>query len=395
MGQDVTMNSNRGARESPRPDRLTARQLNRATLERQLLLDRPRLAVPDAVRRVVALQAQEPASPYLALWNRLAAFDPAALDRAFADRAVVKASLMRITLHAVHADDYPSFHNAVIGTLRASRLNDGRFTAAGVTIAEADELVRELVAFASEPRTKVEIEAMLADRVGGRRAGLWWALRTLSPLHHAPIGGPWTFGSRASFVAAGTPVEREPRDAAVRHLVRRYLEGFGPASVPDLGQFALIPRAAIRDAIRNMDGELVELESPDGTRLLDLAGMSIPRDDMPAPPRLMAMWDSVLLAYADRSRLIPPDYRPHVIRRNGDVLPSLLVDGFVAGVWRPVEGGVEATAFHRLPEGVWQGLAAEAAGLVAFLADRDPVVYRRYRRWWQTLPGAEVRVLPG
>jgi hypothetical protein len=387
--------TNRGAPESPRPGRLSARQLNRATLERQLLLDRRPLAVPDAVRHVVALQAQEPASPYLALWNRLAAFDPAALDRAFADRAVVKASLMRITLHAVYADDYPSFHNAVLGTLRASRLNDRRFAAAGVTIAEADELVRDLVAFASEPRTKVEIEAMLADRVGGQRAGLWWALRTLSPLHHAPIGGPWTFGSRASFVAAGTPVEREPRDASVRHLVRRYLEGFGPASVPDLAQFALIPRAAIRDAIRNMDGELVELEGPDGAGLLDLAGASIPPEDMPAPPRLMAMWDSVLLAYADRSRLIPPDYRPHVIRRNGDVLPSLLVDGFVAGVWRPVEGGVEATAFHPLPEGVWQGLAAEAAGLVAFLADRDPAVYRRYRRWWQTLPGAEVRVLPG
>jgi hypothetical protein len=108
----------------------------------------------------------------------------------------------------------------------------------------------------------------------------------------------------------------------------------------------------------------------------------------------MAMWDSVLLAYSDRSRVIPPDYRRSVIRSNGDVLPTLLVDGYVAGVWRPVKGGIEATAFHQLSDDTWTDLAAEAAALVAFLADRDPTVYRRYARWWTTLPSADVRVLP-
>jgi hypothetical protein len=107
------------------------------------------------------------------------------------------------------------------------------------------------------------------------------------------------------------------------------------------------------------------------------------------------MWDSVLLAYDDRSRLIPPAYRRRLIHQNGDVLPSLLVDGFVAGVWRPAEGGIEATAFHRLPAAAWRGLEAEASRLVAFLADRDPQVYRRYGHWWKSMKGAEVRVLPG
>jgi hypothetical protein len=107
------------------------------------------------------------------------------------------------------------------------------------------------------------------------------------------------------------------------------------------------------------------------------------------------MWDSVLLAYADRSRVIPPDYRRLFIHQNGDVLPTLLVDGYVAGVWRPAEGGIEATAFHRLSKEAWRGLEEEASALIAFLADRDPTVYRRYAHWWAKLPSAEVRLLPG
>ena len=107
------------------------------------------------------------------------------------------------------------------------------------------------------------------------------------------------------------------------------------------------------------------------------------------------MWDSTLLAYKDRSRVIPSDHRRLAIRSNGDVLPTLLVDGFVAGVWRPVEGGIEATAFHPLDDDTWAGLETEARALIAFLADRQPDVYRRYSRWWANLPSAEVRVLGG
>ena len=137
------------------------------------------------------------------------------------------------------------------------------------------------------------------------------------------------------------------------------------------------------------------LEGPDGSELFDVPGGLLPPEETPAPPRLMAMWDSILLAYADRSRVIPPDYRRLVIRNNGDVLPTLLVDGYVAGVWRPVEDGIEATAFHRLSDEAWDGLEAEARALVAFLADREPAVYRRYAHWWTALPSAEVRVLGG
>lgn len=375
--------------------RLSARRLNRATLGRQLLLAREPLDVAAAVRRVAALQAQEAASPYLGLWNRLAGFDPADLDAAFADRTVVKATLIRLTLHVVHVEDYPAFHNAMVPSLRASRLHDRRFTSSGLTIADADALLPHLLEFATRPRTKAEVEDLLEARLGDRNPRAWWALRTFAPLWHAPAGGPWSFGPRSSFVAAAVQLPPERREASVRWLLRRYLEAFGPASVADFAQFTMLTRAVARDALGALAGELERLEGPDGSELFDVPGAPLPAEDTPAPPRLLPMWDSILLAYLDRSRVVPPDYRRLVTRNNGDVLPTLLVDGHVAGVWRPVEGGIEATAFHRLPGEAWAGLAAEAGALTAFLAGRDPMIYRRYGHWWAKLPGAEVRLLPG
>jgi hypothetical protein len=375
---------------------LSARQLNRATLGRQLLLEREKLPVVDAVRRITAIQAQEAASPYLALWNRVTRFDAADLDRAFADRSVVKASLMRMTLHAVAAADYPAFHTAMTRSLRASRLGDRRFTDSGLTTGDADAVIRHVLDYASEPRTNAEFDAFLEARFGKLPGnGPWWALRTFAPLHHAPTGGPWSFGTRPSYVASGEHAERPPVEEATRTLVRRYLEAFGPATIADMAQFSVRYRDPIRTAVDSMADELVVLAGPGKVPLYDVPGGLLPPEDAPAPPRLLPMWDSVLMAYDDRSRVIPPEYRRRFIHQNGDVLPSLLVDGCVAGVWRAVEGGIEATAFHALSKADWRGLESEASALVAFLADRDPAVYRRYGHWWTGLSGAEVRVIGG
>ncbi|MBB5077674.1 winged helix DNA-binding domain-containing protein [Nonomuraea endophytica] len=371
--------------------RLTMRRLNRATLARQLLLRRERLPVAEGVRRIAALQAQEAASPYLALWNRLDGFDPADLDAAFAAHEVVKSTLMRITLHAVHAGDYPAFHNAMVPSLRGARLGDRRFTGAGLSVADADALLPHLLEFAAGPRTKAEIEELIRERLGAHQPRMWWALRTFAPLHHVPTGGPWSFGARGAFTVTRLPrMGPDERQESVHHLVHRYLEAFGPASVADIAQFSLLTRPVLRQAVTGFD----QLEGPDGTVLYDVPGGQIPEEDTPAPPRLLPMWDSVLLAYSDRSRVIPPDFRRLVTRQNGDVLPSLLVDGQVAGVWRPADGGIEASAFRPLSDRDWAGLAAEARALVKFLAARDPAVYRRYTHWWAKLPQAEVRLLP-
>lgn len=380
--------------------KVTAGELNRSTLARQLLLGREALDVGDAVRRVVALQAQHAASPYLALWNRIAGFDPARLDAAFTGHEVVKSTLMRLTLHAVHAEDHRPFREAVQPSVWAARLGS-RFTASGLTAQDADELVPELLAFADRPRTTAECEDWLARRLGAPPGpGAWWGLRQYAPLLHAPTASPWSFGERPSYVAPRSvprtvPADPEVSEESLRTLVLRYLEGFGPASVADVAQFALVQRARVRTALRALElsGGLDVLEGPGGVELFDAPGAPRPDADTPAPPRLMAMWDSVLLAYSDRGRVVPPQYRGLVARTNGDTLATLLVDGYVAGVWRPAGGGIEATAFHPLPEEVWEALAGEARSLTAFLADREPEVYRRYGHWWSKLPDAETRVL--
>jgi hypothetical protein len=373
----------------------TARQLNRAALQRQLLLRREPLEVTDAVGRLLALQAQEAASPYLALWNRLAGFDPADLDAGFAAGALVKAPLMRLTLHAVRAGDYPLLHSAMLRSLRASRFGDRRFLTSGASVEQVDGALAGALAFLAEPRTGAQVEQALRPRLGEHAERAWWAMRTFAPVHRAPTGGPWAFGSVA-YVAAAAGGCEEAAARGVRELLVRYLAAFGPATAQDFAQFTMLRSTAVKPAVAALGDALVTLPGPGRAPLLDLPGTALPDPDTPAPPRLLGMWDNLLLAYADRGRVLPDAYRAAVLRRNGDVLPTLLVDGHVAGVWRPVEGGIEATAFHDLDERDWAGLAAEAAALLALLADRDTAVYRRYGHWWDKgLPAAQVRVLGG
>ncbi|MET7381725.1 winged helix DNA-binding domain-containing protein [Streptomyces sp. NPDC005526] len=377
---------------------LTARQLALATLDRQLLLERRRLDVAEAVRRVCALQAQTPASPYLALWNRVQDFAPGDLDAAFADGRVVKATLMRITLHAVHAEDYAPYRAAMLSSLRASRLYDRRFTATGLNPADADALLPELAGFLARPRTGAEVQSELTGRYGEHAHRVWWALRTYAPVHHAPTGGPWSFTQpnayRDSSAAPGSASQEA--GAGVEGLLVAYLRAFGPASAQDFARFTLLTRPVITRTLHELGDQVVRVTGPGRAALFDLAGATVPPEDTPAPPRLLPMWDSTLLAHAGAGRVVPEEYRPLVVRRNGDVLPCLLVDGRVAGVWRATDGGLELTAFHQLDRAAWHGLTEEAQKLSVLLAGRDPAVYRRYGHWWDKgFPEVERRVVRG
>jgi hypothetical protein len=379
---------------------LSARALNRATLARQMLLRRERVPVVEAVRRVLALQAQDPVGPYLALWSRVEDFDPGELDQAFTAHEVVRAHLMRITIHAVAAADYPPFHAAMQRTLRAARLHDERFRRAGLSIPDTDALIPGLAAYLEQPRTTDEVEAWLDERIGVReRPGVWWALRHYGPFVHAPVGGPWSFGVKRVMTAARLGPDAV-RDAAagLLILVRRYLEAFGPASLTDMRQSMLVDAPALKAAVQTLGDDLIRLDGPGKAVLYDLADAPpLPDDDTPAPPRFLPMWDNVLLAYADRSRLIPPELRTVIARKNGDLLPTVLVDGVVAGVWRPVPDGpgIEVTALTTLDDDAWAALETEAKTLDAFLAARDRSIYRRHQNWWRDLPAKGIRILGG
>jgi hypothetical protein len=259
-------------------------------------------------------------------------------------------------------------------------------------------MVPKLLRFLCEPRTNAEIGAWLRGRLGeGDHGGVWRGMRAIAPLVHATASVPWSFGDRPSYVAARTIASEDAGspDRSLEVLVRRYLAGFGPATVADVARFAMVQRVRVKTAVASLGDALERLDGPEGSVLYDVPGASRADADVKAPPRLLPMWDSVLLAYDDRSRIVPEDYRTVVARNNGDVLPTLLVDGTVAGVWRMGERGVEVTAFRRLRSETWEAIAAEAAALIAFVAERDPRVYRRYDHWWSRIEGGQVRVLPG
>ena len=364
----------------------TREALTYETMVRQGLSSRRPVGVTDAVRSVMALQAQEPAAPYLALWNRIDGFDPNDLDRALANAAIVKTSLFRFTLHAVDAGDIPWARAAMRSRVRDAGYHDV-LDDIGLTTERVDELLERLSTVMVEPHGNADIERVLSELVpeAADPARLWSALRIVGAFRNAPTTDPWSFGRRPAFLPCTVAADDEPAVAA--ELVRRYLTAFGPATIADMSQFTILKRSTLREVVESM-ADVVAVAGPDGAQLVDVDGGG-PQPDAETstlPPRLLGMWDSVLLAYADRSRVIPDEHRPHVIRRNGDVLPTVLVEGLVRGVWRASADAIEVRALEPLDDATLARLDDEARDLRRLLADREPAVFSRYGRWWDRLP---------
>ena len=364
--------------------RLTPRQLNRATLARQLLLRREHLDPVSAVSRLGALQAQEPASPYLALWTRLADLDAAALGAALQDRRLVKATLHRSTLHLISAADYQAAVTAITVVLRTKWMNEAR----GLPVVRTlPELAEESLAYAAEPRTNMEMRdhaGTLGEPVPGD--DLWRRIRRYGHFVQVPGREPWSFGRRPSHVAARAWIEGSPADelASLEHVVRSHLVAFGPSRLADVSQWSGLAVGRLKvglDRIR----EVRTFRDEGGHELFDLPGTPLPDADTPAPPRFLPMWDEILLAYKDRGRVLPERHRRRVIAPNGDVLPTYMVNGLVAGLWWAEGGHDEPTRivlepFEPFDARTRQALEKESERLAEFLVSREPRVYRRYRR---------------
>ena len=338
---------------------LTLRELNRALLERQMLLKRKRLGVQEAVERLCALQAQYSLSPYIALWSRLTGFQREQLTRALEEREVVKSTLFRITLHITSARDYPYF--------AAAFLPAAQEMTARVTPEQTAKLSRKVHAASKKPLTHEQLEALAAEEMGGR-----WRTRILAPLLHLPPSGTWRFWGTPTLLGMKTwlGVDLADREEGAKRIVERHLAAFGPATQQDLLRFAGVRVGDLRPGLEQL--ELRAFRDERGRKLLDLPRAPLPDGETPAPIRFLPKWDSSILAYAppERSRILPEKFRSTVIRKNGDVLPTVLVDGFVAATWNiDRKRGLELEPLRRLTKAERAEIDEEGVRLVEFFRD--------------------------
>jgi hypothetical protein len=336
---------------------LTLRELNRATLARQLLLERKRLAPTRVIEHLVGMQAQWPPAPYVGIWTRTTGFRRESLERSLVRGEVVKASVMRLTLHLVTRRDY--------GLLRAG-LSERGFPWESALAKRLAPSVRALAA--SGPVTGDEGVAYVEREHGlrgvdARRA--WRAARACAHVLHHHETALWSARPEGRFVAVAEPESHDPTEARAA-MIRRYLAAFGPATRRDVVAWSMMSVPQVQRALDRL--ELRRFRDESGRELLDVPRAPLPDPERPAPVRFLPKWDNLLLAFADRTRVLPEEYRRVVIKQNGDVAQTFLVDGFVAGTWRAENGRVTVEPFARLSAAVRREVTDEAARLESFLA---------------------------
>ena len=290
--------------------------------------------MPAAVERVAGLQAQYSPSPYIGLWSRLDRFLRDELTEALEARTVVKATLMRGTLHLVSAEDYLGLAAA----WHAMRWAEVRTRLRTVAL-DLDALAQRMVDLAAEhPRTRTELRKLLAPELAGSVPETHhdWVLRAIAPLVHVPPSGTWRFHGVAKLVPAeqwlGSPLGAEAEGTTL--LVRRYLEAFGPATRADIERWSYLPMRRIASGLAALE-PLDRFRDEQGRELLDLPDAPRPDPETPVPVRFLPKWDNALIGYRDRTRIVSDAYYDIVIKsRNADVLATFLIDGSVAGAWR-------------------------------------------------------------
>src|SRR5437773_12226088 len=363
----------------PRTPTLTLRERDRALLARQMLLKRARIGVVDAVERLACLQGQWAPSPYVALWSRLAGFERDWLTRPIDRGELVKATLMRATLHIVSAREYPEYSLATM---------DGRFGAwrppGGPVLADLEKVHQRVLTFAAKtPRTRVEIADYIKSHVPpnaakDERLRNWfrWASVAISGLIWEPAGAHFEYRQLARHVAPPAKLRKYPKpDLAYDLVVRRHLGAFGPATIADIATWSSVRVPNIRAAHARMT-DLRHFTDERGRDLIDLASAPRPSADVPAPVRFLARFDAAILGHAapERMRILPEVLRKQVIFP-AEVWTTFLVDGFVAGrltiAVRPKEAVLELRPFKPLARADRAALVEEGEKLVRFYAPQS------------------------
>jgi len=349
------------------PERLSSvttvslRQLNRWTLHRQMLLERVELDAVTAIDRLAGMQAQYSPSPYIGLWSRLRQFRREELESALMADQVLKATLMRGTLHVVSARQFDQYRVV-------SRNQNHIYTQTVKVLRERGtdvDAIRTavLAAVRESPRTRADIEELVRPLVSADLpdyAG-WSTVALSGDLMHSPGDAAYGYFGGGRYRLA-PPVTCDVDDA-FREVAASYFAAFGPATRADLAQWSGQSVGAFMAALGSLP--LVTVKCEDGRALLDLADAPKSDWDGPAPVRFLSKWDNLLLAYDRRERVLPEPFRKIIIRKNGDMLPTFLVDGLVAGTWTaPARGRAVLTLEPLRP------LASDERAEVAHEAER-------------------------
>lgn len=347
---------------------LSTRALNRATLDRQLLLRRSPMSAMAAVEHLVGLQAQEVKPPYYALAARLDGFTPEDLSAQLADRSAVRMVTMRSTIHLHSAEDSLTLR-PLVQPARDREINYFRKGLVGVDLDRLAVLSRELVE--AEPRTMKQLrEALGAEWPDADPQSLAVAARCKLPLVQVTPRGLWGRGAQVSLTTVehwlGRPAEPA---ASADATVLRYLAAFGPASVKDMQTWSGLTR--MRPAFERLRPELLVFRDENGVELFDLPDAPRPDEDTPAPPRFLPEFDNLLLSHADRTRVVPPANRGRTWQVNTVYCP-FLVDGFLAGVWRILDDALVIEPFDDLTKAQRGEVTEEAARTLRVMHPQEP-----------------------
>lgn len=346
---------------------LNLRDLNRATLARQMLLARAALPIPAVIEQLVGLQAQLASAPYVGLWTRLQNFQHEDFAALIERRDIVKATLMRATLHLCTAHDYLKFRTTLAPLLLAAANSITKDRGAF----DLDKVLKAARDFIGEqPRTFAEISDMLTRLwpdvdVGAMR----YSVRTHLPLVQVPIASGWSYSNKPAFTLAESWLEQtlDPKDH-LPELVRRYLAAFGPASVTDAQTWLGLK---LKDTFEALRPELITYRDEGRRELFDLPRMELPAEDTPAPVRFLPEYDNLLLSHSNRKRIVADEYRAKVYLPALRVAATILVDGFVCGAWKIEKTKTAATLvitpFAKLTRQDRAALAEEGEQLVRFV----------------------------
>ena len=345
---------------------LSARAVNRATLARQLLLEREGVPAAEVVQRLVGMQGQEPKHPYVGLWSRIADFEEAELDRAVEKRDVVRATMFRGTLHLVTAADYLRFRTTVAPVLEAGLKVLGD-RGAGLEPEKVVAAAKKLLA--KEPLTFTEVRDALQQQfpeVNERALG--FCTRMMVPLVMYPSEVRWSWTANSRFTPAEDWIGKKLHTKAeAGELVTRYLAAFGPATPADFQTWSGLQKAKpLFDAL-----DLETFTDEAGKTLYDVPDGPRPDPDTPAPVRFLPEFDNLLLSHAKRERIIADEHKPAVYTKNLRVKATYTVDGLVAGLWTAEKkrgvATLTVTPFGRLLKKTQAELEREGSGLLRFL----------------------------